>query len=183
MAGIFVSMIILIISPRAFAGDRDLADRIDKIMSECREHSDYHISAVKLNKWMQEGKTDFLVLDLRFAPEDGAWGQPKYGRIPGSLHIPYYDLFKAENLARLPKDKKLILVGHMGVHENFSVVPLRLLGYDAYSLLLGMSGWQKDYPAVGHINMLLNAADKMDFPLEKETEGHMMDQEHMKHMK
>jgi rhodanese-related sulfurtransferase len=177
--GMFIS---LFISLPVFADDTDLAVKIDKIMSSCAENNNYHIPAIELNKWMQDGKTDFLVVDLRFAPDDGPWGQPEYGRIPGSLHIPYYDLFKPENLKKLPKDKKLILVGHMGVHENYSVVPLRLLGYNAHSLLMGMSGWQKDYPATGHVNMLINAASKMDFPLEKETEGHMMDHKHNKNM-
>jgi hypothetical protein len=41
-------------------------------------------------------------------------------------------------------------------------------------MLLGMSGWQKNYPAAGHVNMLMNAPKKMDFPLEKESEGKMM---------
>jgi len=55
----------------------------------------------------------------------------------------------------------------MNVHENYLVVPMRLIGYESYSLLMGMSGWQKDYPATGHIDMLINAADSMNFPLEK----------------
>lgn len=176
----------LFVSLPVFSADNDLADRIDNIMSSCAENDNYHLSAMQLNKWIQAGKTDFLVVDIRFAPDDGPWGQPKYGRIPGSLHIPYYDLFKPENLKKLPKDKKLILVGHMNVHENYSVVPLRLLGYDAHALLMGMSGWQKDYPATGHVNMLINAANTMDFPLEKEADGHLtdhkVDHKHKKNM-
>ena len=177
--GIFIS---LLVSLSVFADDENLAEKIDTIMSRCAENDNYHVPAIELNKWMQDGRTDFMVIDLRFAPDDGTWGQPKYGRIPGSLHIPYYDLFKPEHLKKLPKDKKLILVGHMGVHENYSLVPLRLLGYDAHALLMGMSGWQKDYPATGHVNMLINAAGTMNFPLEKEEEGHVMDHKHQKHM-
>jgi rhodanese-related sulfurtransferase len=177
--GMFIS---LLVSLPVFANDIDLADEIDKIMSKCADNDNYHVTAMQLNKWMNNGKSDFLVVDLRFAPDDGPWGQPKFGRIPGSLHIPYYDLFKPENLKKLPRDKKLILVGHMGIHENYSLVPLRLLGYDAYALLMGMSGWQKDYPATGHVKMLINAAGKMDFPLDKEDEGHMMDHKHKKNM-
>ncbi len=172
---------LLIISVPVFADNEDLAHKVEEIMRRCAENDNYHVPAVLLNTWIQDGKTDFLVVDVRFAPDDGQWGQPEYGRIPGSLHIPYYDLFKPENLKKLPKDIKLILAGHMGVHENYSVVPLRLLGYDAHALLMGMSGWQKDYPAVGHVNMLINAASNMDFPLEKETEGHVMDHKHKKH--
>ncbi len=171
----------LFVSLPVNADDTGLAERIDSIMSRCTENDNYHITAMQLNTWLQEGKKDFLVVDIRVAPDDGPWGQPRYGRIPGSLHLPYNDLFKAENLKKLPKDKKLILVGHMNVHENYSVVPLRLLGYDARALLMGMSGWQKEYPAVGHVNMLINAAGRMDFPLDKEEEGHVMDHMHKKH--
>jgi hypothetical protein len=177
--GMFISFFV---SLPVFSDDTDLAEKIDKIMSTCAENDNYHVTAKQLNTWIKDGKTDFLVVDVRFAPDDGPWGQPAHGRIPGSLHIPYYDLFKPDILKKLPRDKKLILAGHMGVHENYSVVPLRLLGYDAHSLLMGMSGWQKDYPAAGHVNMLINAADKMDFPLEKEADGHVMDHKHKKHM-
>lgn len=177
--GMFIS---LLVSLPVFADNKNLADKIDNIMSICAENDNYHVTAMQLNKWMLDGKTDFIVIDLRVAPDDGPWGQPEFGRIPGSLHILYSNLFKPENLKKLPKDKKVILAGHMGVHENYSVVPLRLLGYDAYALLMGMSSWQKDYPAAGHVNMLINAAGKMNFPLEKEAEGHMMDQKHKKNM-
>ena len=179
LIGIFT---FILTSLPVFSDDSNLADEIDNIMNKCAENDNYHIAAMELNKWIKDGKADFLVVDLRFAPDDGPWGQPKYGRIPGSLYIPHYDLFKPENLKKLPKDKKLILVGHMGVHENYSVVPLRLLGYDAYALLLGMSGWQIDYPAAGHVKMLLHSPDNMDFPLEKEAEGHVMEHKHKKHM-
>jgi len=179
VSGMFI---LLFVSLPVFADDTDLAEKIDKIMSKCAENDNYHVTAIQLNTWMREDKKDFLVVDVRLAPDDGPWGQPKYGRIPGSLHIPYPDLFKPENLKRLPKDKKLIVAGHMGVHENYSLVPLRLLGYDAHALLMGMSGWQKDYPAVGHVNMLINATGKMDFPLKKEADGHVMDHKHKKHM-
>ncbi len=178
LVGLFI---FILTSLPVFADNRNLAEGIDNIMSKCAENDNYHITAMELNTWIKNGKADFLVVDLRFAPDDGPWGQPKFGRIPGSLHIPHYDLFKQENLAKLPKDKKLILVGHMGVHENYSVVPLRLLGYDAYALLLGMSGWQIDYPATGHIKMLIHAPDNMGFPLDKEAEGRMNQHKHKKH--
>ncbi|MBI5665866.1 MAG: rhodanese-like domain-containing protein [Nitrospirae bacterium] len=173
--------LLLITTIPVFAEDSDLAVRINEIMSKCPEHDNYHVPAWQVNKWMKTGRTDFLVVDIRLAPDDGPWGQPQYGRIPGSIYIPYTELFKPENLNKLPKDKKIILVSHMGVHENYSVVPLRLIGYDAYSMLLGMSGWQKDYPATGHIKSLLNDADTQDFPLAKEAEGHMMRHGHKGH--
>ena len=160
------------------AENSNLAEKIYEIMSKCPENDNYHVTARQVSDWIKTGRTDFLVVDIRLAPGDGPWGQPRYGHIPGSIYIPYTELFRHENLQKLPKDKKIILVGHMGVHESYSVVPLRLIGYDAYAMLLGMSGWQKDYPAVGHIKSLLNDAETQDFPSEKEAEGHVMRHKH-----
>jgi rhodanese-related sulfurtransferase len=159
--------LILITTIPVFAENSGLAEKINEIMSKCPENDNYRVTARQVSNWIKTGRTDFLVVDIRYAPDDGPWGQPQYGRIPGSIFIPYTELFRPENLKKLPKNKKIILVGHMGVHENYSVVPLRLIGYDAYAMLLGMSGWQKDYPAVGHIKSLLNDAETQDFPLAK----------------
>jgi rhodanese-related sulfurtransferase len=174
-------LLLLISTIPVFAENSDLVSKIDKILSKGPENDNYHVTAMQVAKWMKEGKTDFQVIDVRMPPDDGQWGRPEFGRIPGAIYIPYTELFRPENLKKLPKGKKLILVDHMGVYENYLIVPLRLIGYDAYILLLGMSGWQKDYPAVGHVNMLINAAKKMDFPLAKEAEGKMMHQKHKGH--
>ena len=168
---ILIGILLLSISTtHVFAEDSDLISKIDKILSKGPELDNYHVTAMQVGKWIKDGKTDFQVIDVRMPPEVGKWGRPEFGRVPGSIYIPYTELFRPENLKKLPKDKKLILVGHMSVYENYLVVPLRLIGHEAYIMLMGMSGWQKDYPAVGHVNMLINAAKKMDFPLEKEAE-------------
>ncbi len=167
-------VLLLIITVPAFAGNAGLAAQIDEILSKGPANDNYHVTAKQVSAWMKTGKEDFLVVDVRMPPDDGEWGKPEYGKIPGSIYVPYTELFRPANLEKLPKDKKIILVGHMGVYENYLVVPLRLIGHDAYFMLLGMSGWQKNYPAAGHVNMLMNAPKKMDFPLEKETEGKMM---------
>jgi hypothetical protein len=60
-------------------------------------------------------------------------------------------------------------------------VPLRLIGYDAYALQIGMSGWQNDYPASGHLKSLLHDPQQQNFPLIKEAEGKMMHQQHKGH--
>jgi len=172
---VLISILILTITAiPAFATDSDLRDRIDKIISEGSAHDNYHVPAWQVNKWIIEKRSDYQVVDVRIPPEEGTWGKPEYGRIPGSIYIPYTEFFRSGNLEKLPKDKKIILVGHMGVYENYLVVPLRMLGYEAYIMLLGMSGWQKDYPATQHINSLLHDAQTQDFPLVKEAEGEMM---------
>lgn len=181
LQSIMGALLLLALAAPANADDSDLAARVNDILSKGPEHDNYHVEGWRVNKWMREGKKDFQVIDVRMPPDEEAWGRPEYGRIPGSIYIPYTELFRPENLNKLPKDKKLILVGHMSVYENYLVVPLRLIGYDAYIMLLGMSGWQKDYPAAGHIKSLLNDAQTRDFPLEIEAEGQMMHHGHKGH--
>jgi rhodanese-related sulfurtransferase len=160
-------LLVFLATPYIYAGHSDFAVRVQEILEKGPENNNYHVTAKQVNKWIKEKKKDFFILDVRIPPEHGNWGRPEYGRIPGSVYIPYTEVFKMDNLRKLPKNTKIIVVGHMGVYENYLVVPLRLLGYDAYFMLMGMSGWQKDYPAVGHVNMLINAPKKMNFPLEK----------------
>ena len=171
---LIAAVLLLLTTISVYAAHSNLTAKINDILSKGPENDNYHVTAKQVNKWMKMGKKDFLVVDVRMPPDDGEWGKPEYGRIPGSIYVPYTELFRPENLEKLPKDKKIILVGHMGVYENYLVVPLRLIGHDAYFMLLGMSGWQKKYPAAGHVNMLINAPEKMDFPLEREVEGRMM---------
>ena len=111
LIGILLPLLITTIP--VFAENSDLAERINNIMKKCAENDNYHINAGQLSGWVKAGKDDFIVVDIRFVPDDGPWGQPKYGRIPEFVFIPYYDLFTPENLAKLQKEKKIILVGHM----------------------------------------------------------------------
>ncbi len=178
---LLVAAFFLTAAAPAFAGDAELTAKIDEILSKGPANDNYHVTAKQVSAWMKAGKKDFQVVDVRMPPDDGEWGKPEYGKIPGSIYVPYTELFRPANLEKLPKDKKIILVGHMGVYENYLVVPLRLIGHDAYFMLLGMSGWQKNYPAAGHVNMLMNAPNKLDFPLEMKTEGEMMHHKHKGH--
>lgn len=157
--------LVLIITIPGYANDSDLAVKINAIVTKGPDNGNYHVSAADIYMWVKMKKTDFQVVDVRIGPE--ARKQYKDGHIPGAIYIPYNEIFKPENLKKLPKDKKIILVCHMGVSEALLIVPLRLLGYDAYGMLLGMSGWQKDYPAAEYVRGLIDATKERKHPLEK----------------
>lgn len=76
-----------------------------------------------------------MIIDLR-APEDFA-----NGHIPGSVNIGAGKLFTAEELAKLPKDKAIVATCYSGQNSAQVTAALRLLGYDAYSLLYGTPSW------------------------------------------
>lgn len=157
---------VLVSSIPAYAIDTGLAAKFNEVISRGPEDSNYHISANDLYMWLKMKKTDFQVVDVRVGQE--AEKQYNDAHIPGAIYIPYNEVFRPENLKKLSKDKKIILVCHMGVSEALLIVPLRLLGYDAYGMVLGMSGWQKDYPAAGYVQGLIDLPKTKSYPLEGE---------------
>jgi rhodanese-related sulfurtransferase len=118
----------------------DLAMKFNEVLSQAQAQNGWQIKAADVYAMIQGQKQDFLIVDVRPVPP-GQQG----GKIPGSIFISYYDIMKPENLAKLPKDKKLILACVTGQTQNLPIVPLRVLGYDAYTISFGMTSWIKGY--------------------------------------
>lgn len=99
-----------------------------------------------------------LIIDLR-AAEDYA-----NGYIPGAVNIGITKLFTAEQLAKLPKDKPIVIYCYSGQSSAQATAALRMMGYDAYSLLYGVSSWgfndKVKYP--------FTAAQSGNYPVTKE---------------
>jgi len=125
--------------PGASAAD-DMAAKLNAVMSKGTETKFWQVSAEEVNTWIKTNKTDFVVVDVRPNPAEFA-----EGHIPGSIQITVQDIFKPENLKKLPKNKKVILACVTGQTQNLPVVGLRALGYDAYTMAFGYSAWTKGY--------------------------------------
>ncbi|MBI5195047.1 MAG: rhodanese-like domain-containing protein [Nitrospirae bacterium] len=147
-----------------YADDLELVKKIDTVVSQGPENGNYFVGANDVYMWLKMKKTDFLAVDVRIG--ENALNVYKAAHIPGAIYIPYNEIFKPENLQKLPKDKKIIFVCHMGASEALLIVPMRMLGYDAYGMLLGMAGWQKDYPAAEYVQGLIDAPKTKNYPLE-----------------
>lgn len=133
---------ILLPCGEALATGDGLAKRMNELIQKAPGEGDWQIKAADLAKMIAEKKTDFLVVDVRPGPPGpGQQG----GKIPGSIYIPYNEIFKDENLKRLPKDKKLILACVTGQTQNLPVLALRALGFEAWTLKFGMASWIKGY--------------------------------------
>jgi len=78
----------------------------------------------------------YFVLDVRPVNEYLA------GTVPGAINIPMNDLAKAENLAKLPLDKAILIVCNTGHTASISTTVLGMLGYDVWTLRFGMMGWR-----------------------------------------
>lgn len=65
--------------------------------------------------------------------------------LPGSLNIPINELFLPENLARLPKDRPLVLLCQTGMRAGMAVVALRQVGFEKVFALQGGFKGLSDY--------------------------------------
>ena len=82
-----------------------------------------------------DASNDPFMVDIR-APEDFA-----NGHIKGAVNIPGKVLFTAEGLAKLPKDKAIVLNCYSGQTASQSTAGLRMMGYDAWNLLYAVPSW------------------------------------------
>ena len=99
---------------------------------------------------------DPFILSVRKA-EDYA-----LGHIAGAVNIDLADLFKEENLAKLPedKDKQIVVVCYTGHTASQATALLNLNGYNAITLMWGMCSWTTD------VNITAGKC------FDKETAGH-----------
>ncbi|MGQ9665685.1 MAG: rhodanese-like domain-containing protein [Anaerolineae bacterium] len=99
-----------------------------------------NITAQALYENLNDGDSsnDPFILSVRTA-EDYA-----KGHIKGAVRMDVNAVFNPENLAQLPKDKPIVVYCYTGQNASWVTAGLRMLGYDAYNLLFGMSGWSNN---------------------------------------
>ncbi|HID34634.1 MAG TPA: rhodanese-like domain-containing protein, partial [Anaerolineae bacterium] len=66
------------------------------------------------------------------------------GHIPGAVWISPKELFTPDVLATLPDDREIVVVCYTGQTASQVTSALNMAGYDAYTLLFGMSSWTSD---------------------------------------
>ncbi len=144
--------------PAVLAAD-DMAKKLNDVLVQAPANKFWQIKAEELNAMINAKQTDFVVVDVR--PNPAEYGQ---GHIPGAIQMPVQDVLKPENLKKLPKDKKVVLVCVTGQTQNLPIIGLRALGYNAYTMSFGMSAWTKGYFGAG---LMQDAINKANYPLAK----------------
>ncbi len=86
----------------------------------------------------EDPANDPFVLSLQW-PKDYA-----KGHIPSAVNIPRWELFKTENLSRLPTDRPIISCCYLGYTSAQVVAILNMMGYDARVSEHGLSAWTLD---------------------------------------
>jgi len=158
---LFVVLAVSTIVPVASAAD-DMAAKLNAVLAKGAEAKFWQVSADDVQAMIKEKKTDFVVVDVRPNPAEFA-----EGHIPGAIQITTQDMFKPENLKKLPKNKKVILVCVTGQIQNLPVVGLRALGYDAYTMAFGYAAWTKGYRGGVKMQEAIQSAGTKNFPLQK----------------
>lgn len=110
-----------------------------------------------------EMKGNAVIISLQ-TPEDYA-----YGHIAGAVNIPAQDFIKGSpKLLQLPRDKKIVVTCYIGHYSNIGALLLNQLGYEAYSLDWGLTGWNQSAFA----KPLPPLQGKKSFPVEQGKYSH-----------
>ena len=132
-----LALVIVLLSPGQFGQAQDsLQSRAEAYFGE----GPRTIQAADLFENLNDGdaENDPYVISLR-SPEDYA-----KGHIPGAVNMSVKELFTLDNLRTIPSDRDVVLVCYTGQTAGQATAALNMLGYDAYSLLHGMSSWTTD---------------------------------------
>jgi rhodanese-related sulfurtransferase len=125
------------------------------------------IQAADLYENLNDGDPDNdpTIISLR-SPEDYA-----KGHVPGAVNVSVKALFTAESLASIPSDKDVVVICYTGQTAGQATAALNMLGYEAYSLLFGMSSWTTD-PEV-FVKRFNPETHTGDYPID--TEPHQLE--------
>ncbi|MGD9678530.1 MAG: rhodanese-like domain-containing protein [Vulcanibacillus sp.] len=71
------------------------------------------------------------------------------GHIEGAINVPYENIAEADNLAKLPSNEPIVLVGYDGTDASQVARVLNQLGYDSYALFYGIRVWSSNEELIG----------------------------------
>ncbi len=121
-------LITLSLTGLSYGFDREVAKRFDSMFSQMTPEMiakrPCEVNAKQLFG-MIKAKEDFLILDIRTPQEMEIVGIA----YKDSIEIPMHELFKEENLKKLPTDKKIIVICHTGPRSVAAATALRAIGF------------------------------------------------------
>lgn len=158
---LILSIAVLVIMATPAHAD-EMAAKLNSMLLKAPSEANWQVKAADVATWIKENRNDFLVVDVRPNPKE----YPS-GHIPGSIYIPYNEILKPENLGKLPKNKKIVLVCVTGQTQNLPVLALRVLGYDARTMSFGYSSWIKGYFGGKIMQDAISGAAQSNYPLAK----------------
>lgn len=119
-----------------YAYDAEMAKKFNELFSqftpEVVAKRPCEIDAKKLLEMIKKNEP-FVILDVRTPQEMDIVGI----NYKNTIRIPMHELFKEENLKKLPKDKKIIVVCHTGTRSIAVALALMATGFNNVFYLKG----------------------------------------------
>ena len=132
--------LLLVLSLVVFAGIAFAQSPVQQAAESYFSGGPKFIKAEDLYANLNDGdpENDPFIISVRSA-EDYA-----KGHIPGAVNFSAKEMFSVDNLKKIPPDKQVVVVCYTGQTASHVTAALNMLGYDAYTLLFGMSSWTTD---------------------------------------
>jgi len=106
-------------------------------VAQTATRQDDRVNVEELAEWHIEGRTDFVLIDVRM-PVDY-----RKGKIGDAENIPLAELVMDETMKSLPSDRKIVLYSNGSENAAKAAVMLRLSGFDAHLLTGGFNTWHE----------------------------------------
>lgn len=137
-------MALAILSGTAFSFDTEMAKRFDAMFSQMTPEvltmRPCQITAKDIMNMIKK-KEDFVILDIR-TPAETKLVASAYEK---TIVIPMHELFRAENLKKLPKDKKIAVLCHTGDRAAAATIALRAVGFvNAFQFKGGIAEYARE---------------------------------------
>ncbi|GAB6065687.1 rhodanese-like domain-containing protein [Aquifex pyrophilus] len=138
----YVASVLLVLGFVGFsqAVDQELVKKYDRMFSQFTQEnlakSPCRVTPKQVVEMIKKGE-DVVLLDIRTDAEASIVGLT----YKNSMHIPMDKLFNPENLKKIPRDKKVIVICHSGARAIAATFALRSAGFDnVYALKGGIAG-------------------------------------------
>ena len=133
---IVLSVIVAVTSSPVWAYDQNLAASYQKLFEPVKgANAGKALHLIKPEMFIEglkKGKR-YVAIDVRTRAESVVYTMA----LPGSLRIPANELFKTQNLNRLPTDKPVVVVCKSGTRATAVGTALRHIGFDNVYILKG----------------------------------------------
>ncbi|MEA3370974.1 MAG: rhodanese-like domain-containing protein [Campylobacterota bacterium] len=130
------TLLIASLSVSAFAYDTNKAKTLENFYAGFSQkacaNSKLFVEAEEVMKMLREDK-QFTLLDIRTKGEHAVISVG----LKNSIYVPIKDLFKKENLDKLPTDQTIVIVCHSGTRATLAAVGLKQIGIKNTRVLKG----------------------------------------------
>jgi len=132
----FIFLVIMFFSQPVIAADDALISSYEKFFSpysgKATGKSLQMVSPEAFNKAV-DGKKNWFVLDVRTPNETRVYGITAFD----GMTVPMNEVFKKENIEKLPENRKIVVVCSTGLRANSIATALRHSGYTDTFILRG----------------------------------------------